>query len=90
MTGVEVQRSAMTAVNAVARTAKAANARVTDLWYSGRAGSPPWAWRVPTVLPRELGIDAGKDFDWRTLPPRRAVTAAGLRVLSAVRCEVGN
>jgi hypothetical protein len=90
MTGVEVQRSAMTAANAVARTGKAACAGVTDLWYSGRAGSPSWAWRVPTVLPRELGIDAGKDdFAWHTLPPRRAVTAAGLRVLRAVKCEVG-
>lgn len=91
MVGVEVQRSSMTASHAAARTRKAAAADVTDVWYSGQAGSPRWTWRVPTVLPRELGIDAGKeDFAWNRLPPRRAVTAAGLRTLSVVKCAVGN
>lgn len=91
MTGVEVQRSSMTASRAVVRTAKAASAGVTDLWYSGRAGSPVWAWRVPTVLPRELGIDRPADDDtWATMPPRRAVAAAGLRMLRVVKCAVGN
>jgi len=90
-TGVEVQRSSMTASRAVIRTQKAATAGVADLWFAGRDGSPPWAWRVPTVLPRELGIDRPLDGDtWTTMPPRRAVTAAGLRVLRAVKCEVGN
>jgi hypothetical protein len=36
MTGIEVQRSAMTDSRAVARTGKAASAGVTDLWYGGR------------------------------------------------------
>ena len=91
-TGIEVQRSSMTASRAVIRTGKAASAGVTDVWFCGRAGSPPWAWRVPTVLPRELGIDRPYDDEdsWTTMPPRRAVTAAGLRVLRVVKCAVGN
>jgi hypothetical protein len=40
LTGIEVQRSAMTASRAVARTGKAASAGVTDLRYSGRPGAP--------------------------------------------------
>lgn len=91
MTGVEVQRSSMTAGRAVTRTRKAATAGVTDVWFSGRAGAPPWAWRVPTVLPRELGIDRPPDDDvWATIPPRRAVAAAGLRVLRASKCTPAN
>jgi hypothetical protein len=91
LTGVEVQRYAMTASSAVNRTAKAASANVTDVWYSGRSGSPRWAWRVPTVLPRELGIDRPIDSEtWATMPPRRAVAAAGLRVLRTVKCAVGS
>jgi hypothetical protein len=82
----------MTASRAVARTGKAASAGVTDVWYSDRSGPPKWAWRVPTVLPRELGTDAGRaDFTtWQTLPPRRAVAAAGLRVLRTLKCTPGN
>jgi hypothetical protein len=91
MTGVEVQRSSMSASAAVSRTAKAASAGVTDLWFSGRDGPPRWAWRVPTVLPGELGIDRPASEDvWARLPPRRAVAAAGLRVLRIVKCAVGN
>jgi hypothetical protein len=92
MTGVEVQRSAMTASRAIVRTRKAASAGVTNVWYSGRGGAPRWAWRVPTVLPRELGIDRPLDDDhtWDTLPPRRAVAAAGLRVLRVVKCAPEN
>jgi hypothetical protein len=90
-TGIEVQRSSMTASRSVARTGKAASAGVTDLWYSDWTTPPRWAWRVPTVLPRELGIDAGRaDFAWKTLPPRRAVAAAGLRVLRTVKCTMTN
>jgi hypothetical protein len=91
LTGVEVRRQEMAAAGAVSRTAKAADANVTSVWYSGRAGSPGWAWHVPTVLPRELGIDRPADEGmWAKLPPRRAVAAAGLRVLRTVRCAVGN
>lgn len=90
-TGVEVQRSAMTPGRAVARTGKAAGAGVTDVWYSDWTSPPRWAWRVPTVLPRELGIDAGKaDFAWKELPPRRAVAAAGLRRIEAAKCTMIN
>lgn len=89
--GVEVQRSSMTASRALARTARAATAGVTDVWFSGRAGAPRWAWRVPAVLPRELGIDAGReDFGWKTLPPRRAVAAAGIGVLRTLKCTPAN
>lgn len=91
LTGVEVQRSAMTPGRAVARTGKAVSAGVTDVWYSDWTTPPKWAWRVPTVLPRELGIDAGKDdFAWKTLPPRRAVGAAGLRQIEAAKCTMIN
>jgi hypothetical protein len=90
-TGVEVRRYEMAASGAVTRTAKAADAHVTNVWYSGRSGSPPWAWHVPTVLPRELGTDRPVDDEtWATMPPRRAVAAAGLRVLRTVKCAVGN
>jgi hypothetical protein len=96
LTGVEVRRSEMAAASVVRRTAKAAEASVTSVWYSGRSGSPGWAWRVPTVLPRELGVDrpaddeAASDETWAAMPPRRAVAAAGLRVLRTVKCAVGN
>ena len=51
-----------------------------------------WAWRVPSVLPRELGINAGRaDFTtWDKLPPRRAVAAAGLRVFETRKCTSEN
>ena len=88
-TGIEVQRSAMTAAAAVKRSSKAQQAGVTDVWFTGRDLPPRWAWRVPTVLSRELGIP-GEGHSWETTPPRRAVTAAGLRVIQAVRCVVGN
>jgi hypothetical protein len=48
------------------------------------------AGQADAVLPRELGIDRPYDGEtWTTMPPRRAVTAAGLRVLRAVKCAVG-
>jgi hypothetical protein len=84
-TGVEVQRSPMTAAGAVDRTCKAAAAGVSDLWFTANRKPPLWAWRVPTVLNRELGI-AGEGHAWDTLPARRTVTAAGLRTIRAARC----
>ena len=90
-TGVEVQRYAMTAARAVERTAKAESAGRHRRLVQRPGGSPRWGWRVPTVLPRELGIDRpADDHDWATLPARRAVAAAGLRVLRTVKCAVGN
>jgi hypothetical protein len=54
-TGIEVQRTYMSPSRAVARTNKAATAGVTDLWFT--TGSiVKWAWYVPMVLTRELGI----------------------------------
>jgi hypothetical protein len=80
LTGVEVQRSAMTAAEAVARTRKAFRAGVTDAWFTSRKPEPLWAWRVPTVGENEL--------TWQYLPPRRAATATGLRVIRAAGCSV--
>jgi hypothetical protein len=88
-TGIEVQRSPMTAAGAVERTRRAAAAGVTDLWFTTAATTPKWAWRVPTVLDRELGI-AGEGQPWDTTPQRRSVHAAGLRVIRGARCEPGN
>lgn len=82
LTGVEVQRSAMTAAGAVARTRKAFCAGVTDVWFTSRKPEPLWAWRVPTV--------GENDLSWLRLPPRRSATATGLRVIRAARCVVEN
>ena len=92
LTGVEVQRSAMTASGAVTRTSKAADADVTDVWFTAGKRTPKWLWRVPTVLSYELGIDRPLDDEhtWDTMPPRRAVTAAGLRKLEPVKCTMVN
>ena len=84
-TGVEVQRSPMTAAGAVQRTAKAAHAGVSDIWFTTAVTTPKWAWRVPTVLNRELGI-TGEGHSWERTPRRRSVTAAGLRTIGAARC----
>lgn len=82
LTGVEVQRSAMTAAGAVTRTRKAFRAGVTDVWFTSRKPEPLWAWRVPTV--------GENDLSWLQLPPRRAATATGLRVIRAAKCGVEN
>jgi hypothetical protein len=85
-TGIEVQRSPMSAGHAVRRTKRAAQAGVTDLWFTAETGmAPKWLWRVPTVLNRELGIP-GEGQSWDTMPQRRSVTAAGLRVVRTARC----
>lgn len=85
LTGVEVQRSAMTLGAASQRTRKALAAGVTDLWYTAAgislaAGklSPKWAHRLPTV-----GSD---DMPWTAVPPARAATATGLRRIIAIKC----
>lgn len=77
-TGIEVQRSAMTRAGAVARTRKALLAGVSDVWFTDREQAPLWAYRVPTVSENTI--------PWTTLPPRRAATATGLRVIRSVRC----
>src|SRR4029077_17025081 len=61
-------------------------AGVTDLWFTAETGmAPKWLWRVPTVLNRELGIP-GEGQSWDTLPRRRSVTAAGLRIVRTAKC----
>jgi hypothetical protein len=89
LTGVEVQRSSMTAAGAITRTKRAAAAGVADVWFTGNdihavAGklSPPWAHRVPTVGAERLG--------WGVLPPRGAALATGLRKLKAMKCTYRN
>ena len=82
VTGIEVQRSAMTRVGAVQRTRRAAQAGVRDVWFTDKDAYPRWAFRVPTV--------GQEPQSWQYLPPRRAVLANGLRVFRAVRCEPGN
>jgi hypothetical protein len=85
-TGIEVQRSPMSAGHAVRRTSRAAQAGVTDLWFTAETGmAPKWLWRVPTVLNRELGIP-GEGQPWDAMPRRRSVTAAGLRIVRTAKC----
>jgi len=89
MTGVEVQRSAITLDKASQRSRKALAAGVTDIWYTAAGISlaagklyPKWAHRIPTV-----GSD---DIPWTGLPPRRSATATGLRKLFAKECNRRN
>jgi len=85
LTGVEVQRSAMTVSGASQRTGRALAAGVTDLWYTaagialvGGKLSPRWAHRIPTV-----GSD---DMPWTGMPLPRTATATGMRRINAVQC----
>lgn len=87
-TGIEVQRTYMSPSAAVVRTNKASAAGVTDLWFT-TGSSMKWAWHVPTVLTRELGIP-GESQPWDALPQRRSVTAAGLRRIYPAKCDVQN
>jgi hypothetical protein len=82
LTGVEVQRSALTATRAVTRTSKASEDGVTDVWFTDRKPEPAWAWRVPTVGENRL--------QWDQLPRRRSAYATGLRVIRPVRCTLVN
>lgn len=82
LTGIEIQRSAMTRVSAVKRTIKAAKAGVSDVWFTDRENYPDWAFRVPTV--------GQQPYAWRYLPPRRAILANGFREFTAIRCTAGN
>jgi len=82
VTGVEVQRSAMTRIGAVQRTRNAAQAGVLDVWFTDKGAYPRWAFRVPTL--------GQQPQSWHYLPPRRAVLANGLRAFNAVKCMPGN
>jgi hypothetical protein len=81
-TSIEIQRDAMTAPAAVARSRKAQLGEVLDVWFSSRTPAPKWTFRVPSVL--ELGLP------WDVVPPRRTAAAAGLRVIEPVRCSQEN
>ena len=78
LTGVEVQRSALTQARAVTRTQKAFMDGVTDVWFTDRKPEPAWAWRVPTVGENHL--------QWDRLPKRRSAYATGLRLIRPARC----
>jgi hypothetical protein len=82
VTGIEVQRSEMTPAGAIQRTRKAAQAGVSDVWFTDRERFPRWAFRVPTV--------GQHPHSWQYLPPRRAVLANGVRAFSAVKCAPDN
>lgn len=79
---VEVQRSSLSVRQALARTAKTLTAGLaTSVWISDRdyTRKPAWFDQVPSV-----GVN--QDL-WDAVPPRRSVTALGLREIVPVRCE---
>jgi len=82
MTGIEVQRSAMTRAAAVARSARAQRAGVSDIWCTDSDKRPRWSYRVPTVTANTL--------PWDVVPPLRSATATSLRVIEAERCTAAN
>ncbi|TDP97942.1 hypothetical protein [Labedaea rhizosphaerae] len=81
-TGVEVQRSHITAAHAKARTTKSYKAGWLPVWFADSDAQPKWFFEVPSVGCNSIG--------WTSLPHRRAATAArGLRTISAARCTAG-
>lgn len=79
-TGIEVQRSALTARDAKARTTKARRAGVLPIWFSDAARNPQWLFQVPGVRMNEQ--------PWNTVPRAGSVTVvSGVRVISARRCH---
>lgn len=82
---IEVQRSALTASAAVARTRKTIAAGLsTSVWFNDKEQSrqPSWAFKVPTV-----GMNLMR---WDALPPRRAAAVTtGVRIIRAQRCDGG-
>lgn len=79
ITGVEVQRSAISIPAILGRTTKAHNAGVVQVWYDETEGNAKWMHRVPSV-----GMNR---WPWNETPPPRAVAATGLRMVRAVRCH---
>lgn len=79
---IEVQRSHLTKRAAVTRTAKALEAGLAaSAWISDRDypdSRPGWFWQVPSV-----GMNKAL---WDAVPPRRAITALGLREVYEFRC----
>ena len=81
-TGVEIQHSPITTPVVKTRTTKSFRAGYTTVWFSDWDKSPPWLHHVPSLGCNRLPWD-------EVLPPRRAATATGLRLIEAVKCVVG-
>jgi hypothetical protein len=79
-TGVEVQRSALSAQAAKARTTKARRAGVLPIWFSDAARDPKWLFQVPSVRMNEQ--------PWNAVPRSGSVTVvSGVRIIGARRCR---
>lgn len=79
-TGIEVQRSSLTARDAKARTTKARRAGVLPIWFSDATRNPAWLFKVPGVRMNEQS--------WNTVPRAGSVTVvSGVRVVTARRCR---
>lgn len=79
-TGIEVQRSSLTARDAKARTTKARRAGVLPIWFSDANHNPQWLFKVPGVRMNEQ--------PWNTVPRPGSVTVvSGVRVVTAKRCR---
>lgn len=79
-TGVEVQRSALSAAAAKARTTKARQAGVLPIWFSDAHRDPSWLFSVPGVRMNEQ--------PWNTVPRAGSVTVvSGVRVIVPRRCR---
>lgn len=80
-TGIEVQRSALTAQAAKARTTKARRAGVLPIWFSDAADKDPsWFGHVPGVRMNQQA--------WDTVPRAGSVTVvSGVRIVQVRRCR---
>jgi hypothetical protein len=80
-TDIEVQHSEIHQKEVRRRTTRYYRAGYLPVWFNDAGGDRPrWLYDVPA-----LGCNA---LPWDVLPPRRQVTATGLGVLRAVRCDV--
>jgi hypothetical protein len=79
VTGIEVQRSKITARTARSRTTKAGRSGALSVWFNDRDDRAPWFGRVPSI-----GMNRRP---WDTVPPRySAVVGSGTGHIKAVRC----
>jgi len=79
--GVEVQRSAITATLAKARTTKARHAGVLPVWFADSQSDPRWLGHVP-------GVRMNPKTSWATLPHERSVTVvSGVREIVPRHCQ---
>ncbi|MFT7834811.1 hypothetical protein Q5530_01510 [Saccharothrix sp. BKS2] len=81
-TGVELRRADVTARAAALNTSGAHRAGWLPLWFSDSDRTPKWFHRIPSVGCNRIS--------WDDLPPRRAATATGLRLVHAARCTTEN